>query len=183
MKPIYNSACFFLISLIATVANAQVQESGADGFHIEIKRELEVDAETAYDALVNDFSKWYDASHSYSGKAENISIDLNSHCMLETLPDGGFVRHMEMVFHQPGKVFRMAGGLGPLQGLGVSGAMTFAFVEVKGNAKLTMTYHVSGAEHLQLDALSGPVNRVLNGQLDRFQSYCQKLAKEQPQNH
>ena len=140
---------------------------------------MELGSKDAYAAFVDGFSEWYDASHSYSGKAENLSLDLEKHCMLEQLPDDGFVRHMEIVFHQPGQVLRMTGGLGPLQGMGVSGAMTFTFSENGGQSKVKMEYYVSGAKHLKLDRIAEPVNQVLNGQLTRFQTYCSSLKNDQ----
>ena len=112
--------------------HAQIKESSTNVFLIQSSRMVDLTADKAYAAFVNDFSKWYDASHSYSGKPENLSLDLKRHCMLEKLDDGGFVRHMEIVFHQPGKMFRMTGGLGPLQGMGVSGAMTFCLPGNRG---------------------------------------------------
>lgn len=163
------------------IATAQVVESSANGFLIQTSHELELNAERAYSAFVDGFSDWYDASHSYSGKAENLSLDLEKHCMLERLSDGGFVRHMEIVFHQPGKLLRMTGGLGPLQGMGVSGAMTFTFSESAGKSKIEMAYSVSGADHLKLDKIAAPVNQVLNIQLGRFQKYCEQLNSEESQ--
>ena len=172
MKLYPNSFVILALTLISSLAQGQVTQSSQTGFQIRIERELECNAQVAYQKLVNEFNQWYDASHSYSQKAENLSLDLDKHCMLETLPDGGFVRHMEIVFHQPGKLMRMTGGLGPLQGMGVSGAMTYAFTPEGDKSKVTMTYTVSGADFLQLDKIAIPVNQVLGLQLDRFQKHC-----------
>lgn len=177
-----NPFVFLFVALSGScfgfLLDAQVTESSADGFVIKTSHDLELGSKEAYAAFVDGFSEWYDASHSYSGKAENLSLDLEKNCMLETLPDDGFVRHMEIVFHQPGQVLRMTGGLGPLQGMGVSGAMTFTFSETGGQSKVTMEYYVSGAKHLKLDQIADPVNQVLNGQLTRFQTYCGNLKNE-----
>ncbi|MEM7456559.1 MAG: ATPase [Planctomycetota bacterium] len=154
--------------------------SSSDGFQIQITRQLDVDAGTAYSKLVEEFSMWYDASHSYSGEAANLSLDLEEKCMLERLPDGGYVRHMEIVFHQPGKVFRMTGGLGPLQGMGVTGALTYEFVEGDEGTEVKMTYNVSGASSLQLDAIAVPVNQVLGLQMDRFANHCNNDEGQSP---
>ena len=98
----------------------QVTKSSASGFVIEIQQKVNVDSKTAYSKFVTDFSKWYDASHSYSQNANNLSLNLAKQCMYEKLDDGGFVRHMEIVFHQPAKMLRLTGGLGPLPGMGVA---------------------------------------------------------------
>lgn len=160
------------VLVFAVPLQGQIKQSSASGFMIQIERELEGNAQQAYEKLVQDFSIWYDANHSYSGKAENLSIDLDKRCMLEQLPEGGFVSHMELVFHQPGKMLRLTGGLGPLQEMGVSGALTFGFKDTEKGAIVTMTYYVSGADFLQLDKIAKPVNQVLGIQLDRFQKHC-----------
>lgn len=174
MKPIYVLAfvCISVVLLTCESAFAEIKKSSSTGFVIEIEHQLEVDAKTAYSKLAGDFNKWYDPSHSYSQKAENLSLDLDKHCMYEKLDDGGFVRHMEIVFHQPGKMLRMTGGLGPLQGMGVSGAMTWEFKEEKGKASVKMTYAVSGADYLQLDKIAVPVEQVLSQQTMRFKNWC-----------
>ncbi|MEO1525023.1 MAG: SRPBCC family protein [Planctomycetota bacterium] len=179
MKSIVRSAqlaCVFILSL-ATPCQGEVKQSSPSGFLIQATRDVDLPASVAYEVFTRDFSKWYDASHSYGGKAENLSLDFEKHCMLEKLPDGGFVRHMEIVFHQPGKMLRMTGGLGPLQGMGVSGAWTFSFSETDGITTVAMTYSVSGAQHLLLEKIAGPVDGVLTSQLDRFEQHCVKLSE------
>ena len=178
-----NQAAIRLLAWIVILAAplhsvAQVKEVSEGGFLISISRTVDLSAADAYAAFVDDFSEWYDASHSYTGKGENLSLDLREHCMLERLPDGGFVRHMEVVFHQPGKMLRMTGGLGPLQGMGVAGAMTFSFSENEGQTTISMSYSVSGGHHLKLDKLAGPVNSVLNLQLDGLQKHCNQSGKQ-----
>ena len=160
-------------------AEAQIVQASSTGFQLEIKKDLPLTPKLAYQKFVKDFNQWYDASHSYSGQAENLSLDLERACMREKLPNGGYVRHMEIVYHQPGKMFRMTGGMGPLQGLGVSGAMTYTF-EPTGEQGTTvkMTYIVSGADFLKLDKLAVPVNSVLTDQLNRFQKHCSAAEKQ-----
>ncbi|MEM6468774.1 MAG: ATPase, partial [Planctomycetota bacterium] len=141
---------------------------------LTIERDLSLTPGKAYDKFVTEFSSWYDARHSYSMKAENLTLDLEKHCMLEKLPDGGFVRHMEIVFHQPGKLIRLTGGLGPLQGMGVQGAMTVSFLPSPSGSKVTLGYVVTGASFSNLDKIAEPVHQVLSGQMDRFASHCER---------
>lgn len=67
---------FFVLSVNTmncfNVVNAQVVKSAADGFQIKIIKTAEADSKSVYACLVNDFSKWWDARHSYSGEAENL---------------------------------------------------------------------------------------------------------------
>ena len=96
--------------------------------------------------------------------------------MYEVLPDGGFVRHMEIVFCQPGKTLRLSGGLGPLQGMGVSGALTFQLELKNGQTEITLTYNVSGNPDLQLDKIAPAVDSVLAAQLERLATWCDEQA-------
>ncbi|MEM0926606.1 MAG: ATPase [Planctomycetota bacterium] len=153
-------------------AHAKVDVAAGDGFRVTIKQDSLLPPEEAYQKFVSEFSQWYDARHSYSMDARNLSLDLDDRCMLEKLPDGGFVRHMEIVFHQPGKLIRLAGGLGPLQGMGIQGAMTVSFLPAQEGSQVTLTYVVTGASFLTLDKIAGPVDQVLTEQMTRFQKHC-----------
>jgi uncharacterized protein YndB with AHSA1/START domain len=156
--------------------HAEVTSSAADGFQIKITKTTAGNPRAVFARLVNDLSRWWDADHSYSGQAENFSMDLEKQCMLEKLPDGGFVRHMEIVFYQPGKILRLTGGLGPLQEMGVSGAMTFSFTEAGDKTDIELTYNVAGSEAQNLDKLGPAVDFVLNQQMDRLKKYCDQSS-------
>lgn len=160
------------------VTQAQVISSASDGFQIKIVKTTDADPATAFDCLVN-VSQWWDADHTYSGNSENLTMDLRKRCLSERL-DGGFVRHMEIVFCQTGKTFRMTGGLGPLQGMGVSGAMTFTFAPNgdDGKTKLELTYNVTGSEAQKLDKIAPAIDSVLNQQLDRLRKYCDQSTSK-----
>lgn len=166
-----NLFCCFVCVFAASLGNnvqADVVSSDDGGFQIVITETIEGDAKEVFLTLTEDFSKWWDPAHSYSGNADNLAINLEKSCLLETLPDGGFVRHMEIVYIQPGKSLRMTGGLGPLQEMGVNGAMTFALSEKEGKTQIKLTYNVSGFTGLQLQKLAEPVNGVLSAQLKRL---------------
>ena len=61
----------------------------------------------------------------FSKSAANLTLDAKAGgCWCETLPDGGSVEHLVVVFADPGKTLVMRGALGPLQGLGVEGALS-----------------------------------------------------------
>ena len=156
---------------------AEVKDSAADGFQISLQVETSASNEQAFAALTKDFSSWWDASHSYSQKASTLSMDLTRNCMLEKLPQGGFVRHMEIVFYQPNQQLRLSGGLGPLQEMGVSGCLTFKFVETENGTKIQLSYSVTGRASQKLDKIAAPVDGVLKGQLERLKNHCDKLKK------
>lgn len=179
MREIISSLFFSVVGVwwAAGLLHAEVTQTSSNGFQIKHVCVVEAGPDQAFEKFVKEFNHWYDVNHSYSGKAENLSIDLEKHCMLEKLPGGGFVRHMEIVYYQPGKVIRMNGGLGPLQGLGVYGALTFEFQPVEGSpekTQVTLNYCVSGAEFLRLDKIATPVESVLGMQLDAYKKYMNR---------
>ncbi len=171
---------FVAISMALVIpfsVQADVSASASDGFQIKIVKSIQTDATKVFDSLVNDVSKWWNADHTYSGKSENLSMDLGKGCMYEQLPSGGFVRHMEIVFFQPGKTLRLTGGLGPLQEMGVAGAMTFSLTPNGKTTDLELTYNVSGSSTQQLDKIAPAVEKVLSEQLESLKRHCDRSQR------
>lgn len=171
--------CFVFSAALLTPGSslrAEVKDSAADGFALEINKVTDLPVGEAFTAFVKGFGNWWDASHSYSGDPKALSIDLEKACILEKLPEGGFVRHLELAYYHPQKTaLRFTGGLGPLQEMGVGGAMTIEISEVDKRTQIQVRYTVAGYSKQQLDKLAPIVDRVLNDQFTRFQNYCTKL--------
>lgn len=176
IHPAFVLGISFILLFGFNKTEAEVIQSNADGFKISLQQSTSLSAPKTYAALVDDFSEWWDASHSYSGKAENLSLNLERHCMFEQLPHGGFVRHMEIVYHQPGQALRMTGGLGPLQEMGVTGCLAFILTSENEQTKISLTYQVTGFSGQELDKLAPVVDQVLADQLARLQKYCERTT-------
>ena len=163
--------------LSATAVRADVSAVSDAGFVSEHTLILAAPPAEAYQALTAQISRWWDARHSYSGKAENFSLDASAGgCFCETLPNGGSVMHMMVVYADPGVLLRMVGGLGPLQGMGVSGSMDFALEPNPASADGSSTllqyrYVVHGYVPGGMEAFAGAVDQVQLGQLLRLQAY------------
>ena len=136
--------------------------------------------EAVYRALTQEVAAWWDGDHSWSGDAANFSMDAQAGgCFCETLPDGGSVEHMRVVFAQPGRLLRLRGGLGPLQGLGVTGTMDFRLEDDgHGGTRLKYRYGVGGFVPGGLASMAEPVDLVQLHQLERLAEY---LASRQTQ--
>jgi len=141
------------------------------------KHDIEIAAtpEQTYQAMTSDVHRWWNAEHSYSGKAENFSLDARAGgCFCERLDNGGSVEHMHVVFANPGKMLRMTGGLGPLQQMPVMGVMTFSFSPAEsGHTLLHYSYTVAGDAAQGLKDLAGPVDQVQLGQLMRLKGFIE----------
>jgi len=86
-------------SAYADAARAEVTAVSEHGFVSEHELDIAADPERVYQALTGGIHLWWDAAHSYSGKAENFYPEARAQgCFCEKLSSGGSVRHMQVVF-------------------------------------------------------------------------------------
>ena len=157
----------------ASPAMAEVMDSAAAGFTVRHEAVIAASPDKVYEALIAP-AKWWNKEHSFSGEAANFSIYARpGGCFCEKLPDGGGVRHMIVIFAAPGKMLRMAGGLGPLQAFAVTGTQSWEMKAEGGGTKLTLTYAASGYIKDGMDSWAAPVDRVLGGQFARLKRYIE----------
>ena len=166
-----NVFCTLMLSILYFVqpVHAEVVAKGNTGFQIKIEHTIEANEKQLFATLM-DIAKWWSSDHTYSGDASNLSLSLKEKCFLETLPNGGFVRHLELVNYQPGKMLVLSGGLGPLQPMGVHGALTISSQvnESKTGCRLTAMYNVSGFAEAGLENLAPVVEGVLAQQFAKL---------------
>src|SRR5437764_12954737 len=123
---------------------AEVVDSSANGFTVKSTLTIKAAPDAVYRQIIH-VGDWWDSAHTFSGDAHNLSIEEKPMgCWCEKLPQGGGVRHMEVVFLSPGKKLVLTGGLGPLQMMAVTGAMTFQLSASEGGTKLEVNYTVAG---------------------------------------
>lgn len=159
-----------LAAAFASPAPAEVKSASAGHLDIENKAFVGAAPADAYAALTR-IGQWWNPAHTYSGKAENLSLDARAGgCFCERLTDGGSVEHMRVVQAVPGSMLRMTGGLGPLQASAAAGTLTWSIRQVEGGAEITQTYVVGGFVPGGADKLAAPVDRVLGEQLNRLRS-------------
>jgi hypothetical protein len=68
----------------------------------------------------------------------------------------------------PGKALRLRGALGPLQGMGADGALTWTVKGGAGGADISVSYAVVGYAKDGFDAVSKGVDHVLGEQVERL---------------
>ncbi len=161
-----------MLLMVAPVA-AEVTAAAENGFISSHELTLEAEPLVAWQALTAQVAYWWNPAHSHSGDAANFALDATAGgCFCEALPDGGSVMHMQVVYAAPGKLLRLSGGLGPLQGMGVAGAMTFSLEPTEdGRTLLRYRYVVSGYVPGGLASLAEPVDSVQGGQLERLAEF------------
>lgn len=163
-----KNLCPLLLALLLLplYLDAEVISSAANGFTIQIERQVAVKPAAAYQQFI-EVGDWWNADHTYYGKSDNLTIDAKAGgCFCEIEGDKQ-VLHMTVSFVEPGKEIRMIGGLGPLQMMGVHGGMSWQFVPVgKNNTKIIHRYQVTGYMEGGLDKLAPIVNKVQTLQVD-----------------
>ena len=122
-----------LTSLICFASpRAEVASASAHGFKVTIQVQIDASPGRVYNTLVKQVGAWWHPDHAFYGDAGKLSIeDRPNGCFCERSGKGQ-VRHMTVIFAEPGKVLRMTDALGPLQELGVTGNMGFKFSEAEG---------------------------------------------------
>ncbi|HYM86875.1 MAG TPA: SRPBCC domain-containing protein, partial [Pseudoxanthomonas sp.] len=83
--------------------------------------------------------------------------------------------HMTVTFVDPGKLMRMTGGLGPLQGMGLDGALEWRFVAENGGTRITLWYRAGGYTPDDLTKFVPVVDKVQGLQLGGLAEYLRKL--------
>src|SRR6185369_9544199 len=117
-------AILTVLILAPLCANGEVADSAANGFTIKVAMNIKAAPADVYKKLVHDVGEWWNPAHTFSGSAKNLSIeDKPMGCFCEKFPNGGGVRHLEVVYAAPGKGLVMTGGLGPMQSIAASGSM------------------------------------------------------------
>lgn len=166
-----------LMAFTAAPLPAAVTESSPTGFSLKLETTVATSPEEAFARLLQ-IGKWWDNEHTYSGDAASMTLDTRlGGCFCEQLADGGFVRHMDVVYFAPGKALNLQGGLGPLQQRGASGVLAFSFKPEAAGSKstrVTMTYTVSGfGVGKGLAELAPLVDSVLGQQMVRYKRFIE----------
>ena len=179
MKIKYSFLPLYLLITSGIFLDSAAEVIYSTQFGFSVKNEILIAAEKnmVFKFFSEDIGKWWLDEHTYSGNSENMFMDLKAGGnFIELLPNGS-VTHMSIVYVDSLKIIRMAGGLGPLQSLGVSGSMTWSFEESENGTMLVLTYNVSGYTPDGLENWAGPVHGVLRAQLESLKKYSESNSK------
>ena len=163
-----------LLSLLSAMAPAEVADSSPNGFTIKITASINAPPADVYKRLILNVGDWWNPQHTFSGDAHNLSIEEKPMgCFCEKLTNGGAVRHMEVLFYEPGKTLRMSGALGPFQAMGATGTITFKFTPEQTGTKLEVTYAIVGYQPQGMASWAAPANGMLTEQITRLKNYVE----------
>lgn len=161
----FTLAAGLALAGLALPAQAEVKDASPAGFTLENSQVVPVDANTAWKALVDDVGDWWPADHTWWGDASKLSIRARAGGCFCEINGKRQARHMQVVWVDPGKTLRMVGGLGPLQGMGLDGALEFRFAPEGTGTRITMWYRVGGYTPDDLSKFAPVVDGVMASQL------------------
>jgi hypothetical protein len=163
-----------LLGGLQVPAHAEVKDQAPNGFTLENSQWVPVDSGAAWKAFVHDVGKWWPADHSWWGDASKLSISEKAGGCFCEINGAQQAWHMTVTFVDPGKLMRMTGGLGPLQGMGLSGALEWRFVEEKGGTRITLWYRAGGYTPDDLGKFVPVIDKVQGLQLGGLADYLRK---------
>lgn len=160
----------------AQPALAEVKASSANGFEVESRLELSVPPDAVYRAFA-DLPRWWSGDHTYSGSARNLKLELRpGGCWCESLPNGGGVEHLRVVYVEPNRRVVLSGSLGPLLAEATTGVMQIAIEGSLGGSSLVMNYRAAGFFKGGAARLAPAVDAVLAEQAKRLKAHTEEVA-------
>jgi hypothetical protein len=163
-----TAALVLAASMVGERAAAEVVSVAGNGFEIRETAHTAASSDKVYAALLLP-AHWWSSDHTFSGSAANLVLDARAGgCWCETLPGGGSVEHLRVVYVSPGKTVRLRGALGPFQGLAVDGVMTWSVKSVADGTDVSFTYSIGGYAKDGFDEFSKMTDHVLGEQMERL---------------
>jgi uncharacterized protein YndB with AHSA1/START domain len=167
-----------LITLSTASARAEVIEKAPEGFFLSISTQIDAPVAAVYQQFLN-IDQWWDAEHSWFGSDTHFSIEPRAGgCFCETFADKSAL-HMIVSFVDPKREIRLIGGLGPLQGMALHGAMTFRFEPLADQStRVVHEYRVQGYAADGLESLAPVVDAVQTQQIKRLAARFKKSSAQ-----
>lgn len=160
-----------MAGLLSGPVQAEVKDVKPNGFTLENSQVVPVDAKAAWDALVNHVGAWWPKDHTWWGDASKLSIQPRAGGCFCEIDGPRQAQHMTVTFVDPERTLRMTGGLGPLQGMGLDGALEWRLAQVEGGTRITLWYRAGGYTPDDLTKFVPVVDRVQGVQLGGLADY------------
>jgi len=166
---------FALSLFVSSSVAAEVKLLSEQGFVIKNEVETHIEHQAVWNALIDHVDLWWPKDHTWWGKDGTMSIAPTAGgCFCEFASGNRSAEHMRISFVEPGHLLRMTGGLGPLQGMGMFGALDWRLTTTDKVTKLTLTYTVQGFSAEGFDQLAPVVSKVQNLQLQALKTFVEQ---------
>ena len=172
MAPVLALAALALAAS-ASAVRAEVVDVQPIGFEVRAAVHIAAPPARVYEALTQ-IGRWWSSDHTFSRDASHLTLEaVAGGCMCEALPGGGSVVHLRVVYADPPKVLRLEGALGPMQGLGAAGHLTWTLEAKDDGTELVQTYDIGGHAKDGFNGLAPVVDRVLGEQAARLKQFVE----------
>ena len=152
--------------------NAEIADSSFNGFTFKHEYHINAAPDSVYVYFFRDISQWWSPLHTFSGNPANIVLQPKANgCFCERLANGGSVKHMTVVYAEPGKIFWLSGALGPLQMSPGEGLLTGVLKPAEKATDMVVLYSVGGYSPQSLGSYAPAVDKMIGDQfagLKRF---------------
>lgn len=163
-----------LVLACSAALQADVVDSSASGYTVKQSYTIQAAPQDVYKKFFL-VGSWWNGQHTFSGDAHNLSIEEKAGgCFCEKMPNGGGVKHLEVMYLSPGKNIVMHGALGPLQSIAAAGSLVIQLTAADGGTKLDVVYTVTGYLPAGMNTWAAPSDGMLKGQFTRLKAYIEK---------
>lgn len=161
----------FLLSMLSFTLQAKVMLITDHGFSIENRIQTSNSSPIVWQALITDVDKWWPKDHTWWGQEGTLAIEPQAGgCFCESAGKRS-AQHMNISFVDPAKTLGMTGGLGPLQEMGMYGALTWKLANSDQGSSITLTYNATGISPNGFEKLAKIVDKVQAMQLAALGQY------------
>lgn len=174
-KRLFPAAALFAcaVAFSAAPAMAEVKSATSGGFAVGGSIAIAAPPERVWTVLTKP-DAWWSRDHRWF-RNSTLSLDLSpGGCWCETAADGRVSRHLEAALVEPGSKLVLRGPLGPLQGQGATGGLTFDIKAEGETSVLTWSYVVGGYAPGGLENWAAPVDGVLSAQLANLKTQAER---------
>ncbi len=165
-----------VLGLLTPLVQAEVLHADSGGFIIKNEVTTPHAPKKVWHALINDVDEWWPKDHSWWKGTFTIAPSAGG-CFCEK-KGRQQAQHMQVTYVDPAKVLRMTGGLGPLQELGVFGALNWLLEKTATGTKITLTYYAQGYRPDGFADFAPVVAKVQNQQLNALKSFVESSNAE-----
>jgi len=167
-----NKMILFLLTFFSvTNVHAEVLFVAETGFIVKNKIIVKTNKEKTWNIFINQVDQWWPSDHTWWGEVGALTIDsFAGGCFCEKYNNKS-AEHMRVTFIEPKVLMRMTGGLGPLQGMGMYGALDWEFTGNEQGTIVTMTYKVNGINPSGFADLAPIVDKVQAIQLEGLANF------------
>lgn len=166
-KALVMAAMGFSVAAVTPSVGADIVTASGDHYTLRQEATSTLTPMALWDRLVVPAS-WWHPEHTYSGRSENLSLELTVGGLWREDWAGGNVLHGEVTHIVPGKKLQMIATFGPLKDIAVAVIWTIDITPHEGGSKVVFTEIANGTSASKLDELAPAVDYVKTEAINRL---------------